>query len=72
MVGEWLAQTVEVPLWGVFVLTAYSARRLAVAVSGIETLRRSPSTPGTAPGTGTDGPGRSPNERVSGDVPDRS
>lgn len=45
MVGEWLAQTVEVPLWGVFVLTAYSARRLAEAVSGLETLRRRPARP---------------------------
>jgi hypothetical protein len=45
MVGEWLAQTVEVPLWGVFVLTAYSARRLARTASGLETLRRRPGTP---------------------------
>lgn len=53
MVGEWLAQTVEVPLWGVFVLTAYSARRLATAVSGLETLGRRPgpdSEPPSGPG----------------------
>ena len=49
MVGEWLVQTVEVPLWGVFVLTAYSARRLAEAVSGLETLRRRPVTPDSEP-----------------------
>lgn len=40
MVADWLVQTVEVPLWGVFVLTAYSGRRLAKAVSGLETVRR--------------------------------
>ncbi|MEF8791682.1 MAG: hypothetical protein V5A61_16260 [Haloarculaceae archaeon] len=49
MVGEWLAQTVEVPLWGVFVLTAYSARRLAEATSGLETLRRRPAGSRTEP-----------------------
>jgi len=40
MAADWLFQTVDVPLWGVFVLTAYSARRLAAAVSGIDRLRR--------------------------------
>jgi hypothetical protein len=40
MTVDWLFQTVDVPLWGVFVLTAYSARRLANAVSGLETLQR--------------------------------
>jgi hypothetical protein len=39
MVGEWLTQTVDVPLWGVFVLTAYSGRRLADAVGGLKRLR---------------------------------
>jgi len=39
MVGEWLTQTVDVPLWGVFVLTAYSARRLADVVGGLRRLR---------------------------------
>jgi hypothetical protein len=49
MVGEWLTQPVEVPLWGVFVLTAYSARRLAEAASGLETLRRRPAARGSEP-----------------------
>jgi hypothetical protein len=42
MTADWLLQTVDVPLWGIFVLTAYSARRLAAAVSGIDRLRRRP------------------------------
>lgn len=52
MVGEWLVQTVEVPLWGVFVLTAYSARRLAEAVSGLERLR-GPAAPDSDPTSGS-------------------
>jgi hypothetical protein len=52
MVGEWLLQTVEVPLWGVFVLTAYSARRLAEAASGLETLR-GPAAPDSDPTSGS-------------------
>jgi len=42
MTADWLLQTVDVPLWGIFVLTAYSARRLAAAASGIDRLRRRP------------------------------
>lgn len=53
MVGEWLVQTVEVPLWGVFVLTAYSARRLAEAFGGLEALRRRPAAPDSDPTSGT-------------------
>lgn len=41
MAAEWLSQTVDIPLWGVFVLTAYSARRLAAAASGLKRVRRS-------------------------------
>jgi hypothetical protein len=42
MAADWLFQTIEVPLWRVFVLTAYSARRLAGAVGGLDRPRRRP------------------------------
>jgi hypothetical protein len=56
MVAEWLTQTVDVPLWGVFVLTAYSARRLATAVDGLGRLRHRASESTSSDGSrrGTD------------------
>jgi hypothetical protein len=59
MAADWLFQTVDVPLWGVFVLTAYSARRLAGAVSGLDRLRRRQASPNLGDGEEDTGSGLS-------------
>jgi hypothetical protein len=61
MATEWLFQTVDIPLWGIFVLTAYSARRLASAVGQVEQLRR-----GGVGRIGGSGSGRDGESNVSG------
>jgi hypothetical protein len=38
VIADWLTQSVDVPLWGVLALSAYSGRRLATAVGVVDRL----------------------------------